>query len=277
MSQTEHKNINKIIAISAAVLALVLLPLYMQGSFVSKVEPGLSPLANGLSIPESDTIVVEKKQIGNILTWPGTVRSRTVANIAPRMTARIIEIKVHAGDKVKKGDVIAHLDERETRAQENAALAALAGANAQANRAKADEQRTRSLYSKEAATRENFDAVVAQAKEAQAGVNQAISGVSEIKTHLADTVLLAPFDGIVVKRLREPGDMGLPGVPVVTIQTPKDLRLEADVPTTCAGRLSTGIVVRNSIILIDFIERNCLQAIREWQDKSAFHQRVFSL
>ena len=40
MSQTEHKNINKIVAISAAVLALVLLLLYMQGSFVSKVEPG---------------------------------------------------------------------------------------------------------------------------------------------------------------------------------------------------------------------------------------------
>ena len=153
MSQTEHKNINKIVAISAAVLALVLLLLYMQGSFVSKVEPGLSPLANDSTIPESDTVVVEKKQVGNILTWPGTVRSRTVANIAPRMTARIIEIKVHAGDKVKKGDVIARLDERETRAQANAALAALAGANAQANRAKADEQRTRSLYSKEAATR----------------------------------------------------------------------------------------------------------------------------
>jgi len=243
MSQPEHKNINKIVAISAAVLALVLLLLYMQGSFVSKVEPGLSPLANGSTIPESDTVVVEKKQVGNILTWPGTVRSRTVANIAPRMTARIIEIKVHAGDKVKKGDVIARLDERETRAQENAALAALAGANAQANRAKADEQRTRSLYNKEAATRENFDAVVARAKEAQAGVNQAISGVSEIKTHLADAVLLAPFDGIIVKRLREPGDMGLPGIPVVTMQTPKGLRLEADVPTTCAGRLSTGMDV----------------------------------
>ena len=89
MSQTEHKSINKIIAISAAVLALVLLLLYMQGSFVSKVEPGLSPLANGSTIPKSDAVVVEKKQVGNILTWPGTVRSRTVANIAPRMTARI--------------------------------------------------------------------------------------------------------------------------------------------------------------------------------------------
>ena len=242
MSQTEPKNINKIVAISVAVLALILLLLYMQGSFVSKVSPGLSPLPDDSNAPKN-TAVVEQKQVDDILSWPGTVRSRTVANIAPRMTARILEIKVNAGDKVKKGDVIARLDEREIRAQENAALAALAGANAQANRAKADEQRTRSLYSKEAATREKFDAVVAQAKEAQAGVSQASSAVNEIRTHLADTLLLAPFDGVVVKRLQQPGDMGLPGVPVVTMQTPRGLRLETDVPSTCAGRYSTGMDV----------------------------------
>ncbi len=243
MSQTEHKNINKIITIAVAVLALILLLLYMQGSFVSKVSPGLSPLANDVNTQKSETAVVEKKLVDDILAWPGTVRSRTVANIAPKMTARIIEIKVHASDKVKKGDVIARLDERDIRAQEQASLAALSGVTAQASRAKADEQRTRSLYSKEAATRENFDAVVARAKEAQAGVSQATSTVSEIRTHLADTLLRAPFDGIVVKRLQEPGDMGLPGVPVVTMQIPKGLRLEADVPSTCAGRYSTGMDV----------------------------------
>ena len=243
MSQTEHKNSRKIISISLAILALILLLFYMQGTFVSKVAPGLSPQVSDSNPPKNQTAVVEKKQVGDRLTWPGTVRSRTVANIAPRMTARILEIKVNAGDKVKKGDVIARLDERDIRAQENSALAALSGTQAQANRAKADEQRTRSLYSKEAATREKFDAVVAQAKEAQAGVNQANSAVSEIRSHLADTLLLAPFDGVVVKRLQQPGDMGLPGVPVITLQTPKGLRLETDVPSTCAGQYSTGMDV----------------------------------
>jgi len=241
MSATESKNTNKILAISAAVLALILLLLYMQGSFVSKVPPGSSSLAK--SSTTSDTAIVEKKLVDDILAWPGTVKSRTVANIAPKTTARIIEIKVNAGDKVKKGDAIARLDERDVKAQENAALAALAGANAQASRAQADEQRTRGLYGKEAATRESFDAAVAGAKEAQAAVSQAMSAVAEIRTHLADTLLVAPFDGTVVKRLKEPGDMGLPGVPIVTLQTPQGLRLEADVPSTCAGRYNIGMNV----------------------------------
>jgi len=60
MSQLESKNINKIAAISAAVLALILLLLYMQGSFVSKVPPGQSPQATD-SNPPGNTAVVEKK------------------------------------------------------------------------------------------------------------------------------------------------------------------------------------------------------------------------
>lgn len=243
MAQTEVKNFKKPVILSAAVLALILLLLYMQGSFVSKVPPGVSPQKTNSITSNYNTAIVEKKQVDDILTWPGTVKSRTVANIAPKMTARIIEIKVHVGDKVKKGAFIARLDERDIKAQEDAALAALAGANAQASRAKTDEQRIRSLYSKEAATRENFDAVIARSKEAQAGVNQAASAVSEIRAHLADTLLLAPFDGVVVKRIQEPGDMGQPGVPLVTLQTPQGLRLEADVPSTCAGRYRTGMDV----------------------------------
>jgi membrane fusion protein, multidrug efflux system len=251
MSQTERKNIKKIATISAAVLALLLLLLYMQGSFVSKVPPGLSPQTNNTIASTNNTAIVEKIQVDNILFWPGTVKSRTVANIAPQITARIIEITVNAGDTVKKGDLIARLDERDIKAQEQAALAGLAGATAQANRAKADEQRIRMLYDKEAATRENFDAVIARAKEAQAGINQATSAVSEAKTHLTNTRLLAPFDGVVVKRLKQPGDMGLPGIPVVTLQIPQGLRLEVDVPSTCAGRYSIGMDVTVRIDALD--------------------------
>ena len=62
MSQTEPKNISKIVSISVAVLGLILLLMYMQGSFVSKVPPGLSPQASDSNTPKSQTALVEKKQ-----------------------------------------------------------------------------------------------------------------------------------------------------------------------------------------------------------------------
>jgi RND family efflux transporter MFP subunit len=260
MSQTEPKTTHKLITIAVAIIALVLLLLYMQGSFVSKVAPGLSPLSSSSSIPISNTVTVEKKQVNDTLAWPGTVKSRTVANIAPKITALIMEIRVNVGDKVKKGDIIARLDNREIRAQEQAALASLAGTNAQASRAKADEQRTRSLYSKEAATRENFDAVVARSKEVQAGVRQASSTVNEIRSRMSDALLIAPFDGTVVKRLKQPGDMGLPGDPMVTLQTSQGLRLEADIPSTCAGKFKIGMDVT---VHIDTLEQTAIAQIDE--------------
>lgn len=233
-----QKDSKKSVTVVAVTLVLFLLLIYMQGGFVSKVHPGTSPLADETNPPVSHTAVVAEKPVGNMLAWPGTVKSRTVADIAPRLTARILKINVNAGDAVKKGDVIARLDERDLKAREKAALAALAGANAHAIRTSADKQRISGLYDKEAATRESYDAAVALAKEARARVDQAVGTLNEIRTRLADTHLLAPFDGTVVKRLKQPGDMALPGVPVVTMQIPHGLRLEVEVPAACAGEFS---------------------------------------
>jgi RND family efflux transporter MFP subunit len=148
---------------------------------------------------------------------------------------------------VNKGDVIARLDDSDIRAKEREALAAVAGANAQASRAAADAQRTSSLYKQEAATRENLDHVQAQAKMAQAAVNQAQSAVNVVRTYLNDAVLRAPFSGVILAKLKEAGDMGLPGEPVVTMQTAQDMRLEVSVPSNCATQLETGMEVKTRI------------------------------
>jgi len=239
MSLSHERQIPKrIITIVVVTLTLIVLLIYMQGGFIGKVSPGTSPQPDETHTFHTATVTAQ--QVGDVLSWPGVVKSRTVADIAPRLTARILDIKVHAGDAVKKGDVIARLDERDLRAQEKAALAALTGANAQANRASADQQRISGLYEKEAATRANHDAAVALAKEAQARAHQASSMLNEIKARLADTVLLAPFDGTIVKRLKQPGDMGMPGVPIVALQAPRSLRLEVEVPAACAGAFQSG-------------------------------------
>jgi len=226
---------------AASVAVLIILLLYMQGSFVAKTVAGETSLA--VKPVTAATATVEQRQVDDILTWPGTVRSKSVAMIAPKLTARILAVNARAGDKVKQGDVLVRLDERDIQAQINAAQAAVASVQAEAIRANADAERIKSLYQKEAATRAQFDAVVAQEKAAQAAVRQAASGVNEIKARLDDAVLRAPFAGVIVKRLQEPGDMALPGVPVLSLQLPQGLRLEAQVPSFCVGRLQIGMAV----------------------------------
>ncbi|MEQ1529768.1 MAG: efflux RND transporter periplasmic adaptor subunit [Methylococcales bacterium] len=238
------KNNQKLISILAAVLGLIVLLIYMQGGFENKVSPGQTPLKAEANLSAAQTVVVEQQAVDDKLSWPGSVQSRTVTHIAPRLSARLLEIHVHAGDKVKRGDILAKLDNQDIDDRENQALAALAGANAQADHAKLEERRYRSLFNKEAATRASLDSVVAQAKQSQALVNQAMSALNEVRTHKDDALIRAPFDGIVVKRLQEPGDMSMPGAPVITMQSQQGLRLEAPVPSSCASHFSIGMDVK---------------------------------
>jgi len=230
---------------SASIFALILVILYALGIIGGgeKVEPGNTPVA-AETVPENvQTLTVKKQSAENLISLPGTVRSRIVARIASKLNARILEVKVNTGDFVKQGDVIALLDERVYRAAYNEALAALNAAKAQAVQAKADETRVKDLYAQEAATRENYDAVIARARTAQAAVRQADSAVEQARVTLGDNMLRAPFAGVILDRLKEPGDMGSPNDPIVILQKKDDLRFEAAIPTSCSDRIKLGMSV----------------------------------
>jgi RND family efflux transporter MFP subunit len=224
----------------AAITALILLLMWMQGAFEHKVEPGLSQAAAEEKAAAGPTARVMKREADEVFAWPGTVAARIVAQVAPKVAGRILEITVHAGEKVKRGQVLARLDEAEIRARVGQARAALAAAEAAAHRARADGQRLRNLFDKEAATRQDLDAAVAAARSADAQVREAREAVREAESRLGDATLNAPFDGVVVQRRQEPGDMALPGNPVLTLQQSQQLRIESAVPANCAGRVKLG-------------------------------------
>lgn len=240
MNRANLKQYKKPLYALLAITGLVLLLLYLQGSLGrSKVAPGnQSPEMGG---PITDKIItLTWQEAAEVRSWPGTIRSRTVTQIAPKIAARIEEIKVYPGDKVMQGDIVTRLDDRELQARLGAARSALNAAKAQLVRAKADARRAQSLFEKEAATQETLDAVVAAYQMAQAKVQEAHNTVAEIESLLAETRLRASYDGIVVKRDAEPGDMALPGRAIVTIQQPQRLRVEVDIPEGCARLIQRG-------------------------------------
>ncbi len=228
-----------------AIFALLLVIMFALGIIGGreKVTAGNVPF-KGSPLPAGAKTLILKKQLSdNLMSWPGTIHSRTIAKIAPKFNARILEINVDVGDTVKKGDVLAKLDEQAMRAAYQESIAALNATKAQAKQATADERRIKDLYSKEAATRQDYDAVVARASAARAAVKRASSAVKRVQVNLDENILLAPFDSIVSERLKEPGDMGAPNDPVVVLQKNNDLRLEAAIPTHCAKRITLGMKV----------------------------------
>lgn len=226
----------------AGLLMVILFALGFLGGG-DKIESGTTANTAQTLPANADTITVSRQAAANALAWQGTVRSRIAIKIAPKLNARIVEILVHPGERVKKGAVLARLDDRDLRAASNAAQAAQAAAQAQAAQAQAEEKRIVDLYQKQAATRQNYDAVLAQAKAARAMANQAASSAQQSQVMLGENILYAPFDGIIGERLQEPGDMGLPNQPIVTLLKPDDLRLEAAISSHCAETIQLGMAV----------------------------------
>jgi RND family efflux transporter MFP subunit len=226
------------LAAAAAVLGLIVLLLYLQGVIGGhKVAPGHTPPAPAAA-PDAVSVVVEEREVDDVVDWPGTVTARLSAEVAPTVMARVLDVRVRAGDPVRRGDVIAVLDARDLTAQLQQAEAALAAVTAQARQADADLGRASQLFAKQALTRQDLDAAEARAATARAQAAQARDAVAEARVRLGETDVRAPFDGVVVARHLDPGDTAGAGAPVALVQDPSTLRLEADVSERCAAPLA---------------------------------------
>jgi RND family efflux transporter MFP subunit len=172
------------------------------------------------------TVIVENKQRPSSEEVVGTVRAKLRAVIEAKVSARIEALLVSPGQMVKAGDLIAQLDPREIQAKLDQALAL----REQATR---DLARARELLNKKITTQADFDAVQARASVAEGAAR-------EMETMLGYTKVIAPFDGIVTRKLVDVGDLAAPGKPIVEMEDPRALRFEADVPEALIGHVKTG-------------------------------------
>ena len=156
----------------------------------------------------------------------GTVRAKLRAAIEAKVSARIEALLVAPGQIVKAGDLIARLDPREIQAKLDQALAL----RQQATR---DLARGRELLDKKITTQADFDAVQARASVAEGAAR-------EMETMLGYTKIVAPFDGIVTRKLADVGDLAAPGKPIIEMEDPAALRFEADVPEALIGNVKLG-------------------------------------
>lgn len=209
--------------------------------------------------------------VKNVTQWHdavGTIEPRTQARIEPQVAAQVNAVRVTAGDSVKKGQVIVTLDDRQMRtkllharqslksatSQKEQARQAVNAAEAAFAEAKSAYERIRKFYEEEAATESELEQARSGFLQARAGLKRARDGlegakagirmaeqmVAEAEITLDYTKIQAPTDGEVLKRLVDPGDMAMPGKPLLLLRTARDLRLEAHVRESLVGKVRPG-------------------------------------
>ena len=188
-----------------------------------------APGASALPVASVRVQRVEAKMCPATEETVGTVRAKLQARLEAKIPGRIDVMQAEPGQKVKAGDLLAHLDAEEIRAKLDQALAV-------EQQAVGDLKRYQKLLETAAATQAEFDAV--QARE-----RVAAGAVKEAQTMLGYADVAAPFDGVVTRKLADVGDLAIPGKPLLDLEDPSHLRFETDIPEAIIDRVALGAVM----------------------------------
>ncbi|MBW1887163.1 MAG: biotin/lipoyl-binding protein, partial [Deltaproteobacteria bacterium] len=239
-------------------LSIFLLPFFLL-SCEEKIEPGTStktpPVVKDVSLE-----IARMTDQPLIYEAVGTVRAGITSNLASKLLGTIEDIRVREGDRVKKGDTLLIIDQRQVKAgvrQAEAGLSeakeALAAAISARHAAKAEEELTWTTYkryltlkNKKLVSVQAFDEVEARHRQAKAAskkaeamvdaatarVKQADASLSVVQVTKKDAVITAPHDGIISGKLVDRGDLAKPGSPLLVLETTRGFCVDMILPET---------------------------------------------
>ena len=172
--------------------------------------------ATAISAEPAQSIIVQPHPVAVTFAADGIIEAVQQTEVAAQVPGRVLEIRVDAGDAVKKGQVLMRIDERE-------AAEAAAAAEAQYINAKAAYARTLRLVEQKFLSPAALD-------KTKADYDAAAASRGATRAAQSHALILSPINGIVARRHAELGDMAQPGKPLFTLYAPGTLRATANVP-----------------------------------------------
>ena len=174
----------------------------------------------------------------------------TEVDVNTKVPGRLVKLYVREGSQVKKGDMLAQIDAREQDALTDAAKAKVEAAKASrlqalANyeQAQRDFARYEQLYQRGAVSKAVYEAYSSKQevlgavyKQANASVEASEKALKQSSINLGETILVAPFDGIVTTKYSDVGTMISSGMPIVAIQSPSDNWVNFKIKETDLGK-----------------------------------------
>jgi len=184
------------------------------------------PAAANLPAATVRTEVIQPRKLPLTEEVVGTVRTRQAADIEAKVSGRIMTLPVKLGQVVKEGDLLVTLANQEIQARMEQAEAAR-------RQSETDFQRVSKLRATGAAMQSELDNVTFRQQSA-------LAAVAEAKAMLAYAHITAPISGVVARKDADVGDLAMPGKPLLRIEDPTNLRLEAEVPDSVLARVKPG-------------------------------------
>lgn len=200
--------------------------------------------------PKNETVptAVEVAQVREVSGGNGTRYSATVepdaqVAVAFRVSGYVETVNVEEGDRVKKGTVLATIRRADYAEKLGQASASHAEAQAALSNAQNDLDRAQKLFAENALTKTELDAALANVEVNRARVSRGRAVAGEAGLALGDTTLVAPIDGVILRRNIERGDLGTPGSPAFILAMTSTVKVVFGAPDTMIGAMKIGQAV----------------------------------
>jgi len=219
---------------AAGAIVLVATLLLTGGAFRSAIPVHLTPAT-----------MVSPMRSGAVMIASGYVVAQRKAAVASKGTGRLVYLGVVEGDRVRTGQVLARIEDADVRAQLAQAQANLALSRAELRDAERSVAREKTLLDSNFTAQATYDAADARLERVKAGIAVAQAALQSAEVALENTVIRAPFDGTVLTKNADVGEVVAPLAggafsksAVVTIADLRSLQVEADVAESNLETLS---------------------------------------
>lgn len=228
----------KTIALAALIVAGI-----AAGGFAAvrgKAPPSAPAAPLVVEFSQQDLVIVEPQPLEHTLPLTGTLTPFKEATIKAKVAGELMQVAVREGESVKQGQVLARIDQTEVRARVAAREADVAAARAQLVWADKNRSTQKALLDKKFISQNAFDNIQSNYDVAVAKLRSAEAELIVARKSLGDSVLVAPFPGIVAQRHVQPGERVALDAKVITVVNLARLELEAAVPAAQISRLRVG-------------------------------------
>jgi membrane fusion protein, multidrug efflux system len=178
--------------------------------------------------------IIIPTHLSELINQSGTLKPDEEVDLSFETSGKIVEINFTEGTKVKKGDLLAKINDRPLQAQ-------LEKLEAQLKMAEAKEFRQRSLLDKDAISQESYDQVQTDVQSIKADINL-------IKARISETELRAPFDGIIGLRYVSEGSYTTSSTKLARLIKISPIKIEFSISEKYASEIKIGYPITFKIV-----------------------------
>jgi len=174
------------------------------------------------------------------VSYDGVVEAVRQTQIAAQVPGAVVELAVHAGDRVSAGQLLVRIDARTADQDAAASAAQVQAGRANLAVAQRDFERQQQLHAKKYISAAALERAEGQLKAARAQVDAQSAQAGAARTGAGLHTVRAPYAGVVAEVPVQLGDMAMPGRPLLTLYDPSALRITASVPQSALANLAGG-------------------------------------